>query len=164
LVPICDIAQRRPLCGPQFCLDCLLQYKDGSTSASMREMPLQKIIFEQASNLSSGPLHQASRIICSDASKHQEPGPFIIGILKPTHIGHVLIVARQATRDWVPGGGIDPFIHCGMSCGLTRLDITAISIETRPSLSGGCENSDRSQKTTTPVTHFGLLCPVRRLR
>ena len=122
-MPICDIAQRHQLCGPKFCLDCLLQFKDGSTSASMREMPLQKIIFEQASNLSSGPLHQASRIICSDASKHQEPGPFIIGILKPTHIGHVLLVAGQATRDWFPCVGIDPFLHCGLWCGTFRLDI-----------------------------------------
>ena len=85
---------------------------------------MTKIIFEQASNLSSGLLHEASRIIRTDASKHQQPGPFVIGILKPTHIEQVLMVARQATRDWVPGGGIDPFIQCGKSCRMTRLDIT----------------------------------------
>ena len=85
---------------------------------------MTKIIFEQASNLSSGLLHEASRIIRSDASKHQQPGPFVIGILKPTHIEQVLMVARQATRDWVPGGGSDPFRHCGKPCGMLRLDIT----------------------------------------
>jgi hypothetical protein len=38
------------------------------------------------------------------------------------------------------------------------------SIETRPSLLGGCENIDRSQKTTTPMIQNGLVCPVRALR
>ncbi len=72
--------------------------------------------------------------IRTDASKHQEPGPFIIGVLNSTHIGHVLIVARQATRDWLSCGGIDPFLHCGKWCGITRLDIP--------------ENLDRNQTIT----------------
>ncbi len=68
-------------------------------------------------------LRRASHTIRSDSSKHQEPGPFIIGILKSTHIGHVLIVSGQATRDWFPCGGIDPFLHCGLWFGMTRLDV-----------------------------------------
>jgi len=67
-VPICNIAQRLPLC---------------------------------------------CHIIRPDASKQHEPGPLIVGIFKPTHIGHVLIIARQATLDRFPSGGSDPFRHCG---------------------------------------------------
>jgi hypothetical protein len=40
------------------------------------------------------------------------------------HIGHVLIVARQATLDWFLCGGINQFLHCGKWCGAFRLDIT----------------------------------------
>ena len=71
-----------------------------------------------------GLLLRASHIIRSNSSKQHEPGPFIIGILKSTHIGHVLIVARQATLDWFPCGGINPFLHCGKWCGVIGLDIT----------------------------------------
>jgi hypothetical protein len=96
-----------------------------------------------------------------------DPGPFIIGIFKPTHIGHVLVATGQAARAWFPCSGTDPFLHCGLWFGMTRLEVPEHldrKFETRPTLSGGCENSDRSQKATTPRTLSCLACPVRALR
>ncbi len=53
-----------------------------------------------------------------------------------------------------------------VDCGFAWLAWTypCTSIKTRPSLSGGCENSNRSQRTTTPMTLSGLLSPVRAPR
>jgi hypothetical protein len=34
-------------------------------------------------------------------------------VAEPTHVGPVLIVTHQPTRDWFPGGGINPALHPG---------------------------------------------------
>ena len=144
---ICNIFQRFPLCClplNRLRLSCRLHEK------MLSMLLVKQPIFEQEFNLSGGLLRSASHIIRSDASRHQEPGPLIVGIFKPTHIGHVPIVARQATLDRFPCGGIDPFLHCGKWCGAFRLDITE-------HLDLGCPAS-----TQIPVQDFSDLNVLNR--